>query len=119
MIPSYRRQFLEWVRLPTILVLLGLIAAAPARAADPPDLVIAGEVGPARREFVAATRYLHLPVREDAAPRRVRVLAGGRAVREFDSLMEKLCNRESMRSPAPPATCSKSSRTPRSATAGS
>ncbi len=39
---------------------------------------------PARREVVAGSRYLLLPVREDAAPRRVRVRSGGRAVREFD-----------------------------------
>jgi fructan beta-fructosidase len=39
---------------------------------------------PARREFVASLRYLHLPVRQDAPIRRVSVLLNGRIVREFD-----------------------------------
>ena len=39
---------------------------------------------PARREFVASSRYLHLPVRHDAPMRRLRVLSNGRIVREFD-----------------------------------
>ena len=41
-------------------------------------------VQPARREFVASTRYLHLPVRQDAPMRRLRVSSEGRVVREFD-----------------------------------
>ncbi len=41
-------------------------------------------VQPALRELVASTRYLHLPVKNDAPMRRVRVVAGGSVVREFD-----------------------------------
>ena len=41
-------------------------------------------VQPARRELVAGSRYLLLPVRQDAPLRRLRVRAGGRVVREFD-----------------------------------
>ena len=41
-------------------------------------------IQPARRELVATARYLHLPVRQDAPLRRVRVMAGERIVREFD-----------------------------------
>jgi fructan beta-fructosidase len=39
---------------------------------------------PARRELAASSRYLHLPVRQDAPMRRLRVLLAGRIVREFD-----------------------------------
>lgn len=41
-------------------------------------------IGPLHRELVANSRYLHLPVRNDAPLRRLRVSAGGRTVREFD-----------------------------------
>jgi fructan beta-fructosidase len=41
-------------------------------------------VQPARRALMANAHYLHLPVRQDAAIRRLRVLSGGRIVREFD-----------------------------------
>jgi fructan beta-fructosidase len=39
---------------------------------------------PARREIVASSRYLHLPVRQDAPTRRLRVISDMRIVREFD-----------------------------------
>ena len=39
---------------------------------------------PARRELIASSRYLHLPVRQDASMRRLRILSKGRIVREFD-----------------------------------
>ncbi len=39
---------------------------------------------PARREIVASSRYLHLPVRQDAPIRRLRVLSDRKIVREFD-----------------------------------
>ena len=41
-------------------------------------------VQPARRELLASSRYLHLPVRQDSPMRRLRVLSEGRIVREFD-----------------------------------
>jgi fructan beta-fructosidase len=41
-------------------------------------------VEPVRRELIADSHYLHLPVRQDAPLRRLRVMAGGRIVREFD-----------------------------------
>jgi fructan beta-fructosidase len=41
-------------------------------------------LGPLHRELVAKSRYLHLPVRNDAPLRRLRVSAGGSTVREFD-----------------------------------
>ncbi len=41
-------------------------------------------LAPAHRELVAGSRYLHLPIRDDAPSRRMRVSAAGRTVREFD-----------------------------------
>ena len=41
-------------------------------------------LAPAHRELVAGSRYLHLPIRNDAPSRRMRVSAAGRTVREFD-----------------------------------
>jgi len=41
-------------------------------------------LAPSHHELVAGSRYLHLPVRDDAPMRRVRVSASGRTVREFD-----------------------------------
>jgi fructan beta-fructosidase len=76
-----------------ILVMLGIVPLAATVAADRPDMVVADVRGLApgapperqgHRELVAGSRYLHLPVRNDAPLRRVRVSVNGRTVREFD-----------------------------------
>ena len=55
-----------------------------------------------RRELVASERYLHLPVKRDAPMRRVRVVEGGRAVREFDiKLGDRQCDFEAFLDLAP------------------
>ncbi len=136
--PAVRRGFAPPRRLAAFCIMVGMIAAAYARASDSPDVVIADFEGdayggwiadgdafgtgpargtfpgqmavsgflgrglvnvfvdqivqsarsrgiePARRELVAGSRYLLLPVQQDAPPRRIRVRAGERVVREFD-----------------------------------
>jgi fructan beta-fructosidase len=42
------------------------------------------ELGPAERKLVIEHRYLHLPVKNGAAKRRMRFELGGRTLREFD-----------------------------------